>query len=106
MPFNLFKRSSLITVPSLYLFYLIKKEKLNAKEPEANGKQLLTNYHQNDFKNQTINLNYKRKRSYVDNLKRSKQESVSLVEAFRTINNVPGVVVGVSFQGKLELKFN
>lgn len=108
MVLNFLKKSSFITVPSLYLLYLNKRNEVIAREPET--EKLFKSDLTNSSIKSTIKLNgvddniKKLTNQPVTCLKRSKQESINLAEAFRVIGNVPGVVCGVSYQGKFEFK--
>ena len=77
------KSCAYLAVPGLYFYYLNKQNKVNAKELGLDDDKLLNG-----------NLQSKTPRLIdqlpISLLKRSKNESRGLIEAFRVINNAPG----------------
>lgn len=100
MSLNFLKKSSFLTVPTLYLFYLYKrdnpvlaKELEKPTEPPINKSLTLASATDNGRSQRLPNVP-------VIGLRRSKLESIQLVEALRVIQNAPGVVCGVSYRGE------
>ena len=85
MTFHLLNKScAYLAVPGLYFYYFNKQNKVNAKELGLDDDKLLNS---SGLQSKTPRL--------VDQLpisllKRSKNESRSLIEAFRVIKNAPG----------------
>ena len=104
MSLNLLKKSSFITLPSLYLLYLYKRDVVLAKEIEKPALPIDSNRIDSKLINRLVEDGRSRIQQLpnvpITNLRRSKQESINLVEAFRVIQNAPGVACAVSYRGE------
>ena len=93
MSLNFLKKTSIVTVPALYLLYLNKRNAVLAKEATTTSADLSKLIDEHSLVQRLPNVP-------ITNLRRSKQECIGLVEAFRVLQNAPGVVCAVSYRGK------
>lgn len=101
MSLNFLKKSSFLTVPTLYLLYLHKRDTaVQAKELEKPLEPPINKSLPVDRASPTDNGSQRLPNVPIIALRRSKYESINLVEALRVLQNAPGVVCGVSYRGE------